>query len=262
ERYGFNPTAVLPVVPDFSHLDLEPDTALAGQFGDDWTNILFVGRFVPNKKPEDLIRFVHAYKRLYNPRARLILAGSYAGFDDYYAQVRGMMAALGASDVHILGQVTDAELTALYDLADVFLCASEHEGFCVPLLEAFHKGVPVIAHAATAVPETMRGAGILYDEKDPAVVAALLNAVVSDAAMREAIVDRQDAALAEHTTRDFDRILLGHLDRMLASPRRPMPPVAWDFWRQFDEAERLEELRQYRPSAYKALPMAPDVSII
>jgi glycosyltransferase involved in cell wall biosynthesis len=262
ERYGFAPTAVLPVVPDFTHLDLEPDTALANEFDDDWVNILFVGRFVPNKKPEDLVRFVHAYKRLYNNKARLILAGSYAGFDDYYAQVRGLIAALGATDVHILGQVSDQELTALYDIADVFLCASEHEGFCVPLLEAFHKGVPVVAYAATAVPETMDGAGVLFDQKDPALVASLINAVASDAGLREAVVAAQDASLARHTTRDFDRILLGHLDRMLAAPRRPMPEVAWDFWRQFDEAERLEELRQYRPSAYRALPPAPETSII
>jgi glycosyltransferase involved in cell wall biosynthesis len=262
ERYGFAPTAVLPVVPDFTHLDLEPDTALAGEFDDDWVNILFVGRFVPNKKPEDLVRFVHAYKRLYNGKARLLLVGSYAGFDDYYAQVRALIAELGASDVHILGQVSDRELTALYDVADVFLCASEHEGFCVPLLEAFHKGVPVIAYAATAVPETMDGAGVLYDEKDPALVASLINAVVSDAGLRESIVAAQDASLGRHTTRDFDRILLGHLDRMLSAPRRPMPEVAWDFWRQFDEAERLEELRQYRPSAYRALPPAPEASII
>lgn len=262
EHYGFAPTAVLPVVPDFSHLDLEPDTALAAGFDDDWVNILFVGRFVPNKKPEDLVRFFHAYKRLYNDKARLILAGSYAGFDEYYAQVRGLIAALGASDVHILGQVSDRELTALYDIADVFLCASEHEGFCVPLLEAFHKGVPVIAYAATAVPETMDGAGVLFDDKDPALVASLINAVVSEAGVAEAIVAAQDASLARHTTRDFDRILLGHLDRMLAAPRRPMPDVAWDFWRQFDEAERLEELRQYRPSAYRALPSAPETSII
>jgi len=262
ERYGFAPTGVLPVVPDFSHLDLAPDHALAGQFDDDWVNILFVGRFVPNKKPEDLIRFVHAYRRLYNAKARLILAGSYAGFDDYYAQVRSLMSRLGASDVHILGQVTDSELTALYDIADVFLCASEHEGFCVPLLEAFHKGVPVIAYGATAVPETMDGAGVLFDDKDPALVASLINAVVSNADLREAIIEGQDASLARHTTRDFDRILLGHLDRMLAAPRKPQADIAWDFWRQFEEAERLEELRQHRPSAFKALPVAPEASVI
>ena len=262
ESYGFEPTAVLPVVPDFSHLDLEPDTALAGQFDDEWVNILFVGRFVPNKKPEDLVRFFHAYKRVFNPRARLILAGSYAGFDGYLSQVQSLIARLGATDVHILGQVSDAELTALYDIADVFLCASEHEGFCVPLLEAFHKEVPVIAYAATAVPETMDGAGVLYDEKDPALVASLINAVVTDSNLRDAILDGQDASLSRHKTRDFDRILLGHLDRMLAGPRKPQPDLAWDFWRQFEEAERLEELRQYRPAAYRGLPPAPEASII
>ena len=262
ESYGFEPTAVLPVVPGFSHLDREPDFALAGQFDDAWTNILFVGRFVPNKKPEDLIRFFHAYKRLHNPRSRLILAGSYAGFDGYLAQVQAMIAKLGATDVHILGHISDEELTALYDVADVFLCASEHEGFCVPLLEAFHKGIPVIAYAATAVPETMDGAGVLFDEKDPALVASLINAVVTDRALHEAIVERQDAALMRHKTRDFDRILLDHLDRMLSGPRKPMPAVTLDFWRQFDEAEKLEELRQYRPSAFRALPLAPDASVI
>jgi glycosyltransferase involved in cell wall biosynthesis len=262
ERYGFEPTAVLPVVPDFSHLDRDPDFALAGQFDDDWVNILLVGRFVPNKKPEDLVRFFHAYKRLYNRNARLILAGSYAGFDDYLAQVRALIAKIGASDVHILGQVSDEELAALYEIADVFLCASEHEGFCVPLLEAFHTGVPVIAYAATAVPETMDGAGVLYAEKDPVLVASLIDAVITDSAKREAIIDAQDASLTRHKTRDFDRILLGHLDRMLASPRRPLPAVSIDFWRQFEEAERLEELRQYRPAAYRALPLAPDASVI
>lgn len=262
ERYGFEPTAVLPVVPDFSHLECEPDTALARQFDDEWVNILFVGRFVPSKKPEDLVRFVHAYKAIYNANARLILAGSYAGFEDYFAQVQSLMSRIGASDVHVLGHVSDEELTALYDVADIFLCASEHEGFCVPLLEAFHKEVPVIAYAATAVPETMDGAGVLFEEKDPALVASLINAVVTDSALRDAIVDAQTAALSRHKTRAFDRILLGHLDRMLAAPRKPMPDVAWDFWRQFDEAERLEELRQYRPAAYKALPVAPDASII
>ena len=262
ESYGFAPTAVLPVVPDFSHLDLEPDTALAGQFDDDWVNILFVGRFVPNKKPEDLVRFFHAYKRLYNQKARLILAGSYAGFDAYLAQVQGLIATLGATDVHILGQISDQELTALYDVADVFLCASEHEGFCVPLLEAFHKDVPVIAYAATAVPETMDGAGVLYAEKDPVLVASLINAVVTDSTLREDILDGQDASLTRHKTRDFDRILLGHLERMLGEPRKPLPDIRLDFWRQFEEAERLEELRQYRPAAYRALPAAPEASVI
>jgi glycosyltransferase involved in cell wall biosynthesis len=81
EGLGFSQTGVLPVVPDFSHLDGEPNPLIAGQFDDDWTNVLFVGRIIPNKRIENVIRSFHAYKRSCNPRSRLLLVGSYGGFD-------------------------------------------------------------------------------------------------------------------------------------------------------------------------------------
>ncbi|OYW06044.1 MAG: hypothetical protein B7X11_01365 [Acidobacteria bacterium 37-65-4] len=155
EALGFSPTGVLPVVPDFAHLDVPADPRVLDAYDDEWTNILFVGRLIPNKRPDDVIRFFHAYKTLYNPRARLILAGSYSGVEAYLAQLHMLVARLGVDDVEIVGQVTNAELTGLYDCADLFLCASEHEGFCVPLIESFYKRVPVLAYAATAVPSTM-----------------------------------------------------------------------------------------------------------
>ena len=174
EAAGFASTAVLPVVPGFDHLEVRPDTRVIDAFDDEWTNVLFVGRVVPNKRPDNLIRYFHAYKTLYNRHARLIIAGSYGGFDAYLAQLHQLVARLGVEDVHILGQVTNEELTALYDVADLFLCASEHEGFCVPLIESFYKHVPVLAYAATAVPATMDGGGVLYDTRDPRQVATLM----------------------------------------------------------------------------------------
>ena len=96
-----------------------------------------------------------------------MLAGSHGGFERYLALLQPLVARLGTPDVHFLGQVTNEELTALYDAADLFLCASEHEGFCVPIIEAFYKRVPVLAYASTAVPATMDGGGILYDTHDP-----------------------------------------------------------------------------------------------
>src|SRR6187401_1677316 len=167
EALGFAETAVLPVVPGFTHLTGEPDERTLDAFDDDRTNILFVGRVVPNKRPDQVIRYFHAYKTLYDPRARLILAGSSGGFETYVAQLHTLVADLGVQDVHLLGQVTNEELTALYDVADLFLCASEHEGFCVPLIESFYKRVPVMALAATAVPATMDGGGILYESDAP-----------------------------------------------------------------------------------------------
>ena len=77
EGLGFAPTGVLPVVPDFSHLDGEPEAFTAREFDDDWTNVLFVGRVIPNKRFEDLIRIFDVYKREFNPRTRLLLVGSF-----------------------------------------------------------------------------------------------------------------------------------------------------------------------------------------
>ena len=261
EALGFAPTGVLPVVPSLAHLDGAADDSLSRGFDDGWTNLLFVGRVIPNKKLEDVIRFFAAYRRRFNPRARLIFVGSYSGFDAYFSMLQQFVARLGVSDVHFFGHVTNEQLAAIYDLADVFVCASEHEGFCVPLIEAFHKQVPVLAYAATAVPATLDGAGVLYDTKDPFHVAALIDAIVSDTALQDAILDAQDRALARLLARDFDGLLLRFVEAVAAAPRRPHPGVAFDFWSQYRQYERLEEIRQYRPSYGLALPPPPDVPV-
>ena len=238
---------MLPVVPDFSHLDREPNWLVARDFDDEWTNILFVGRVIANKKIEDLIRFFHAYHTIFNPRSRLLIVGAQSGFERYLASLHQLVGRLGASHVHFVGHVSDEELVAFYDVADLFLCASEHEGFCVPLVEAFYKQVPVLAYAATAVPSTMDGAGVLYDDKDPLHVAALMDADRLERQLQDAIVDGQLAAVDRLRSKDFAGTLLGFVDRILASPRAPAPHVAFDFWQQFDAAQELEELRLYRP---------------
>ena len=251
---GFRETAVLPVVPSFAHLDVPANPLLAAQFDDEWVNLLFVGRVIPNKKLEDVIRIFAAYKRKLNPRSRLIFVGSHAGFDLYFAMLQQLVARLRLPDVHFLGHVSNEELTALYDVADVFLCASEHEGFCVPLVEAFHKRVPVVAYAATAVPATMDGGGVLYEDKDPLHVAQLVDALVGDAELADRVLAAQDAALARLVGRDFGGTLLGFVDRIASLPSPPHPGVAFDFWDQYAGLDALEELRVYRPAAFDALP--------
>jgi len=258
DALGFAPTGVLPVVPDFSHLDVPPDRTLAGGFDDEWTNILFVGRVIPNKRFDDLIRAFHAYKALFNPRARLLLVGAHSGFERYLAQLYNLIGTLRTPDVHLVGHVSNEELTAFYDVADLFLCASEHEGFCVPLVESFYKGVPVVARAATAVPATMDGAGILYETRDPREVAALMHAVLDDPDLYDGVVAGQREALDRLRSRDFAGTLVGLVDRVLAGPRRAMPPVAFDFWQQFEMVDRMKALKRHRPSAFHALPPPPD----
>jgi L-malate glycosyltransferase len=254
EALGFPRTDVLPVVPDFSHLDEEPNRFVADQFDDDWTNVLFVGRVIANKKIEDLIRNFHAYHTLYNPRSRLLIVGVFSLFERYLAGLNHLVEELGAREVHFVGHVSNAELVAYYEVADLFLCASEHEGFCVPLVEAFYKQVPVLAYAATAVPATMDGAGVLYEDQDPVYVAGLMDAVLSDTPLQDRIVSDQLAAVQRLRSKDFSGTLLRFVDRILDVPRAGAPSVAFDFWQQFDAAEELEEIRLVRPSAFKALP--------
>ena len=255
---GFRDTGVLPVVPGFDHLDLPPNTMTADRFDDGWTNVMFVGRVIPNKKLEDVIRAFHVYRTKHNPRSRLLFVGSYGGFEKYLAMLHALVARLGTPDVHFLGHVSNEELTALYDVADLFLCASEHEGFCVPLIESFYKRVPVLAYAATAVPATMDGGGVLYDTKDPHNIARIMAAILDEAEIEDAVVASQDAALDRLLNKDFGGTLLRFVDQVRALPPRPAPAVPYDFWGMFDQAERLEELRQFRPAIYRALPTSDD----
>ena len=257
ERFGFPRTGVLPVVPSFAHLDETPDRTLVSEFDDERINILFVGRVIPSKRIEDVIRCYQAYRVKHQPNARLLLVGAYGGFESYLATLHHLIATLRVPEVHIMGHVSNAELTACYDVADLFLSASEHEGFCVPLIEAFHKRIPVVAYAATAVPATMDGAGVLYETKDPRSVAAIMHTVLSSPVLESEIVRDQDAALDRLLARDFAGVLLGMVDQVTRASRLPRAEVRSDFWQRFAEWERLEELRLHRPSAYQALPFAP-----
>jgi glycosyltransferase involved in cell wall biosynthesis len=142
-------------------------------------------------------------------------------------------------------------------VADLFLCASEHEGFCVPLVEAFYKGVPVLAYAATAVPVTLDGGGVLYSTRDPVHVAGLIEAIVSGDALRQSVIEAQDAALERLVNRDFCGTLVGFVEQVRRAPAQPPRRIEASFWHQVRFAERYEELREFRPSLYQALPKEP-----
>ena len=253
EAEGFRHTDVLPVVADLSHLDVAPSALVHRMFDDGWTNILFVGRIVPNKKIEDVIRSFHEYQTRFNQRSRLLLVGSQEGFERYVGALTQLLEDLRQPNVVLTGQVSNEELTAFYDVADLFLCASEHEGFCVPLIEAFYKQVPVLAYAAAAVPSTMDGAGVLYRTKDPEQVAELMHSVLSDPAVQDAIAAGQRQALQRLQAKDFSGMLLRFVQHALALPRPAPVPVAPDFRGQFERDEHVEALRIERPAAYRAL---------
>ena len=257
EAAGFPRTDVLPVVPGFAHLSGTPDDVSAAAFDDSWTNLLFVGRMIPNKKIDDLIRWFAAYKRWFNPRSRLVLVGSHGGFERYVTTLHDLVARLGIPDVHFQGHVSNEELIAYYEVADVFVCASEHEGFCVPLIESFYMGVPVLAYAAAAVPATLDGGGVLVDTKDPFIVAGMIHAIATDPVLQERVLAAQSAALHRLEARDFGGTLLRFIEQVKRSPRIQRPPVVADFWEQVAHSQELADLRLHRPGAFQAASQRP-----
>jgi len=215
EEAGYARTGVLPIVLDLSLYDRPPSPVVGRLYRDDRVNVLFVGRVIPNKRIDDLVRTFAVYQKWVQPRSRLLLVGDHRGFEGYLARLQDRVRELGLDEVVFTGQVDDDELYAYYGLADVFLCLSEHEGFCVPLQEAMRFGVPVIAYDAGAVRETLRGGGILLWDKRPELVAELLERVRTDEGLRRTVLARQERAVAEIRATDFGALLLDRLRPVL-----------------------------------------------
>jgi glycosyltransferase involved in cell wall biosynthesis len=148
-------------------------------------DFLFVGKISPHKAPHDLVKMLAVYRRLYHPLARLHLVGSPLG-RRYGPALDAFIADLGLSEaVSVVGSISPEELEAYYRAADVFVCASDHEGFCVPIVEAMAHDVPVVAYGVAAVPETVQDAGLLLPSKEPLAFAAAVHRVVEDQRLRE-----------------------------------------------------------------------------
>ena len=203
---------VLPLVLDFATLRAKPDRRILRQYRDGMVNILFVGRCAPNKKIEDLLNAFYYFQRYVQPASRLIHVGSYAGMEQYHALLLTRSRELQLKNVDLVGSVRQDELNAYYEVSRAFLCLSDHEGFCIPLLEAMTHDLPVVAYAAGAVPETMDGAGVLVHEKRFDLIAEVLGRVAEDEPLRAAILKGQRDRLARYEKQD----LAADLKRFLA----------------------------------------------
>lgn len=220
DAVGFYPTGVLPLLLDSERLDLEPNPVVVEMFDDDKTNFLFVGRVIPNKCFHDVIKVFAFYQKFIDSNSRLLLVGEWVGFESYQQALVRMVDDLALKNVVFTGHVEDDDLTAYYQVADLFLCLSEHEGFCVPLLEAFRFGVPVLAADAGAVRETLGGAGILIREKHIDQIAQMAHAVVTDSHLAEKIVAGQDRVLEELDAKDDHALLMGFVRQALEADRK------------------------------------------
>ncbi|MBA2733001.1 MAG: glycosyltransferase family 4 protein [Acidobacteria bacterium] len=181
------------VVPPFHHIDLfqslEADIEVLDDYRDGKTNILMVGRVAPNKGHPALIEAFAVYHHDYNRDSRLLIVGKEEeAFKLYSKRLRETTAFLMADDsVLFTGEASDSALKAYYLMASVFATASEHEGFCVPIIEAMSMKVPVVAYASSAIPATVGGAGLVLDERRPYLMAEAIDRLVRDESLSFAL---------------------------------------------------------------------------
>ena len=189
---GFRTPSVAPIPVDPRKWNFPPDEKLMTELQDGRTNILFVGRVAPNKKQDDLLRAFARYLD-FDPTARLIIAGKLEENDPYSAHLIDLVQGLNLEDVVVFtDRIADAQLAAYYRTAHLFWSMSEHEGFCVPLVEAMWFDVPVLAHRSSAIPETLGDAGLMFSEKDKlGELAALAHLLITDRVLRRKIVTAQ-----------------------------------------------------------------------
>jgi L-malate glycosyltransferase len=200
QSLGFEATGVFPIAVDTARVTQPAERpALETILDDGLVNFLFVGRVAPNKKIEDHIRLAEVYKRYVGADYRFIFVGRNDVVPQYYSMIRSLMAEYRMLNDRFVftGPVPDAELAIYYRHAAVYISLSEHEGFCVPLVEAMAADVPVLAYAAAAVPDTLGGAGVQFAPKDLEIAAELLGALAFDDGLRASVIAGQRRRLAD-----------------------------------------------------------------
>lgn len=207
---GFARTGVLPIAVPNELASVTPDAEWLARAAGKGPVLLHVGRLAPNKRYEDLLRIL-AHVQAHEPRAELWLVGTDRDTETYSMALLDMARDLGLEGVIMLGQVSPPALAACYRVAAAYVCASAHEGFCVPLVEAMHFDVPVVAFAAGGIGETLGGAGVLLAERRCDWAAAAVTLLHRDREVRAAVVARQRERVAAFSTERFRALLWEHV---------------------------------------------------
>ncbi len=211
EELGFERTAVVPLLLDLAALDGAASEIVLDRYDDDYPTWLAVGRVAPNKCVEEIVRAFTYFQRYVDNRARLLIVGEHRHVLPYYYAVQRFAREIDSKNIRFVGHVSDAELNAYYRVADVLVCLSEHEGFCVPLFEATQSGLPVIALAAAGIPYSTGGGMLMVEDTDPALVAETVACVLEDENLRAKLLSRQRRVLDEIAAECAVRSLFSHL---------------------------------------------------
>jgi glycosyltransferase involved in cell wall biosynthesis len=206
---------VLPIFLHYNDYDsVELNENLYKKFYDGFVNILFVGRIAPNKKIEDLIKTFYFYKKI-NPRSRLFIVGT--RFLNYYdKELTDFVNALRVDGVYFTDKVSLSDLKTYYKLADIFLCMSEHEGFCVPLIESMYFKIPIIAYNSTAIPYTLENSGVLINKKNYLEIAELINLIIEDEKLKSRIITNQNERLNYFDRTNVEKKLKTIIERVVS----------------------------------------------
>jgi glycosyltransferase involved in cell wall biosynthesis len=199
KELGYKNVSEVPILVSFDDFKkTQPALEVLERYKDGWTNFLFVGRIAPNKRQDDVIRAFAHYHHHIDSRSRLLLVGGKNGMERYDDALRALARALGVQD-HVVfsGHTRFDELVAYYQVSHIFLSMSEHEGFCVPLLEAMWHGIPILAFKSSAIPGTLGAAGWLLREKNPVIAAHACHLLVKDPVIRARVQATQYARLAD-----------------------------------------------------------------
>ena len=213
--FGFKDPQVLPISVDPGKWNLAPDPKLMENMQDGRTNILFVGRIAPNKKQHELVESFAHYLFL-DPTARLILIGAAEPEDPYVSYVKATIRNLGLeSCVVFAGTITESELLAYYRTSHLYWSMSEHEGFGVPLIESMWFDVPVLAKAASAVPETLGEAALMVRNEPLEGVAAMAYLLTSLPRLRGAVLRHQRIQRQHFTKTAVEKSLARQIERLV-----------------------------------------------
>ncbi|OGL48716.1 MAG: hypothetical protein A2161_05500 [Candidatus Schekmanbacteria bacterium RBG_13_48_7] len=211
EKYGYTNVVYFPIKPVLENFNSENTSSLRKLLQDGKQNILFVGRVTPNKGHADLIKSFYFLNKSGFRNTRLIMVGEYAGFEKYYWWLQDLCSKLKLDNVLFPGLVDYDDLIDYYRAADLFVCLSQHEGFCVPLVEAMYFRIPVIALGKTAVPDTMKNAGLVITEIDYWKIAELMGIMLEDSELRDRVLKKQDEVYRYYQSFDLDSNLKIHL---------------------------------------------------
>ena len=203
----FKNTAVIPAIIDLKKA-ISRENVYLEKKSDNSLKVICVGRIVPHKKIEDVLK-IFAFYQCINNNSKLFLIGKFDESDSYFLWLKNIIKNIDLKNVIFINDVSDEELSSYYEIADIYLSMSEHEGFCIPLVESMFHHVPIVAFAAGAVHETLDHSGILIQEKNYEEIAEIINLINEDKTLREKLIENQNKRLENLDLRTTSRQFLG-----------------------------------------------------